>query len=424
MPKITGEVADDPRIATISADVKLALTRINALQATANTIQTTAHAMTVATAEAGKVSALAAAVAGVDAKVAMQDATLQAILAAVKSLGTVVPPPVPQPDPQPVGWPPAAQPGPGSIVNLPAGTFAAGYHFDNDDVTVKGAGMRLTKLDGKRGAFRPPWGKGGIHIAGAKNLKIEDVGFWNWYPGSGRSDGTSGFYNEAGTAHLLRCAFDGNGNGGYAMPREYMSDKALPNHTLYEKCVFGREAGNGVGDERSHDVYIGGHSVAFLGSIFCGTTNGNSLKLRVSKADVAGCHIRRTAGRFFDVPGGCILNSKGNTYVTNPGATSNNSMGFFDEDNIGNNSDGYGEIAFVDDTFVFGGRHTEIWWLNHPEVKMSFTNCRVLWYGDRPPFVVASRDVGASVQLPLPDFFTFGEHNRIAGPPAVPADPV
>ncbi len=463
MPQGTVFINDDPRIGAIETAVKAINTTAGSILARVNLLQTTAHATTLGTQEAdrftafqatlnGALAALAARVDGLiashaglvgkaDAQLkavsdlgasvgtsqAGQDKALADILAKVGTGtgGTTEPPP---PPPPPADWPLAVQPAAGATVRLTEGRKLGGMHIDNDNVSIIGQGMRKTILDGRGGVgagYRLPWGKGIIHIAGAKNLLIRGIGFANGGGADQKHDGEAGFYNEYGSAVIEDCAFDGCENGGYAQPREF--NGRMPSWTTYRRCVFGRAAANGM-ESGAHDVYLGGEGADFEDCIFVGNSRANTVKLRGNALNLRGNWIGRASGRIIDLPGGTVLRSTGNTYVTLPGAPSNNCFGLNDEGDPGDNTDGDGDAIFDGDTFIFGGRWKEVFWINHPNAKVLFKNIKVFWYGDVPPAVVFSRDVGGTDLIDFagnpfgPDRFTAA--NRLPGPPSPPADPV
>ena len=228
------------------------------------------------------------------------------------------------------------------------------------------------------------------------------------------------FYNEAGLATARLCAFDGNENGSYSTPKQFM-DAGTTSKTVFDRCVFGRAAANGLGDGMSHDVYMGGDEIEISDSVFCGSSNGNSIKLRVNTATVERCFVGRTHGRFIDCPGGTALATTGNVFQTAPGAQSNNAFGLFDEDDTLNTS-GPGLWTSTDDTFIFGGRWMEIFWFNQQSTA-TFKRPQVYWWGDTPPTIIFCRSYDGSNPLPTPPEFALTEANRIAGPVSVPGDP-
>ena len=310
----------------------------------------------------------------------------------------------------------------GATVVLPVGTETAPVHVGVAQ-TIKGAGMRATILDGQGGVgagHRLAWGKGVIH-AGAP-VTIQDIGFVNGGGGDGNSDGEAGFYAEgfAGTATLLRCAFDRCENG------VFLPGVALANANLVvDGCVFGRNGPNGIADGRSHDLYVSGKSVTIRNSVFAGNSLGNIVKCRGPLLALANNHIRRgtngNAGRFVDAPGGTVVTSTGNTYVDVPGSPGGNIFGFYDEGDATANPDNPGSFTSDGDTFYLS-RSMLTLWINNPATVVQFRNAKVFWVGaaGATPPVVTIQGPGA---LTGANPFLFTAANRVDTVPALPGDP-
>jgi|GEM_PF-4206004 len=376
----------------------------------------------------GKLDILTNKVNALAASQTAQDAVLQQILAEVKS--SVAPPPPPPPVSD---WPLAVQPLAGVTVTLTAGVKTSpsppgGWHPDNAGVTLRGAGMRATILDGRGGAgsgSRLAWGKGIVHST--LSVTIQDMGFVRGGRGDLTSDGEAGAYCQSGDMRLLRCAFDSCENGVYGMPREFTGADG-PGFTTIESCVFGRAGANGLGDGRSHDVYLGGKGAKITKTIFAGNARGNTIKVRGNTLLLEDNWISRTNGRFVDLPGGTECNSRRNVYVTAPGAEghygSNNAFGFFNEDDV-TNTDNAGSFLSEDDTFIFGPRQTEVIWIQRPTFRVEFIRPKVFWYGAAAPSVeiYGAGNTGRGVIAGV-NPFVFTADNRLAGPPPMPADPV
>jgi hypothetical protein len=312
-------------------------------------------------------------------------------------------------------WPPAADPA--DKITLPEGTFT-GVYATAKKLTVQGAGMRKTILDGQKGVgsgHRLAWGKGIIH-AGAEIL-VQDVGFINGGGGDGKSDAEAGFYGEGfeGTATLLRCAFDACENGIF-VPSGDLAKFDL----VLDSCVFGRTGGNALADGRSHDMYVSGKSTTIRNSIFLGNSRGNTVKCRGLKLTLENNHIRRVTGRWVDLPGGTECVSRNNVYVTNPGSNSQNALGFYDEADTSTGQTGF--FHSENDTFYFSRGQGEHIWINLPTFDVTFTNPKVFWVGApgaKPPIV--SIDGPGKINGPNP--FELNADNRVDVAPAVPADP-
>lgn len=374
-----------------------------------------------------KVTANAAKLDALTAKVDALAVTAAAILA---KISTAAPPP--PPPPAPADWP-IATPVSGGVYSLTAGTKLASQHFDVP-VTVKGAGMRATKIDGQGGVgagFRLAWGKGVVHTSGAA-LRFEDVGFIRGGGGDSNSDGEAGFYAEGtGAGVLLRCSFDNCENGLYS-PAGSATELTL------DGCVFGRTNANGLNDGRSHDMYVGSQVVTIRRTIFAGNSRGNTIKMRgAGNLLIEDSHIRRSLGRWIDTPDFCRVVSNRNVYATIEVGHwgSNNAFGFNDE-NYSPDQPGFkGSFTSTDDTFYFA-RPTEAIWLGNwgqGSATAEFIRPKVFWVGPAgsvPPTVVISGVLGQPLTpgaLIGANPFTaaaFSEANRVDAPPPLPGDPV
>ena len=311
----------------------------------------------------------------------------------------------------------------GGMINLGAGTQQGHLHVPVEvtPITFVGQGMRKTILDGQGGigaGHRLSFGKGIIHVAGT--VTLQGLGFINGGGADGVSDGECGVYAEgaSGVLTVVLCAFDGCEDGVFAPPGNLMT-------YILDRCVFGRTAANGLADGRSHDTYVGAENFVIKGSVFCGTSNGNTIKSRSPKVDVTDSFVARSNGRWIDLPGATDLTTSRNTFVTLAGASSGNAFGINDEGD-GNVQPGKsGSWLSTDDTFIFS-RTTETLWFPDANTRVEFVRPVVQWAGPKgsaPP----------SIEVRAPAGFTFvggvnpfvlTEANRLDAFPAIPADPV
>ena len=351
------------------------------------------------------------------------------------------PAPTPVPPPAPTPAPPAIPPvsGPdtsawvstarlaglpaGSVLTLPAGTEQTMAHIPVP-MTIRGAGMRSTIIDGQGGVGagkRLAYGKGTIH--GGGGVFLSDMGFINGGGADGNSDGEACVYLEGmdGTVTLLRLAFDGGTNAENGIFMQNI--KNAPIDAIVDSCVFEKNGALGQSDGRSHCMYVSGRSVLVTRSIFHGKVNGNILKCRGPKMDVIdNPYIARNNGRWIDTPGGCVVNSKGNTYVTLPEASSSNALGFYDENDDNANPGQPGSFTSANDTFYFS-RGSETIWINNPNTRVEFITPKIFWIGN-PGATPPSVEIRGPGTLAGVNPFVFNDANRVANAPPVPADPV
>lgn len=306
---------------------------------------------------------------------------------------------------------------PGGTLTLPAGIVKAILNANVPQI-ITGAGMRATILDGQGGVeagHRLSFGKGVVHAMAS--LQISDVGFINGGSG-GTSDGGAGLWvgDDATPIDLTatRCAFDGNENG-------FFCPSGTPANVLLDRCVFGRNAPNGLSDGRSHDIYAGPLHLRIIKGVFVGNSVANTIKVRGGELVLEDTYVGRGNGRWLDMPGGTVATSTRNLYVTNPGAGSANAFGLFDENDAAD-APGPGSFTSTDDTFVFS-RASETWWINHADSLVTFIRPKVMWIGAKgstPPSVAIQGPGSITGGSP----FVFTEANRLDNAPPVPPDPV
>lgn len=308
-----------------------------------------------------------------------------------------------------------------STINIPAGTFPTTEHIDQT-VTIKGAGMRKTLLDGQGGAgsgHRLAWGKGLLHV-GAPNVTISDLGLINGGGGDAKSDAEAGCYAEGfnGTLTLLRVAID-KCEDGIFLPDASQGKVDL----VVDSCVFGRNGANGLADGRSHDMYVTGQSVLIRKSVFVGNSRGNTVKCRGPKLTLEANYLGRTNGRCVDIPGGTDVTSSGNIYVSMPGNNVQNYLGLYDENDATLGKPG--SFTSDGDTFYFSRVIGEHLWIANAATVVKFTNFKVFWIGTKgatPPALVV--DGPGAPQGAHPWQTKLDETNRVDAPPPIPADPV
>ena len=267
---------------------------------------------------------------------------------------------------------------------------------------------------GARGSFTPD-----------APLTIQDMGFNDTgrLQGQGNSDGETSVYAEGfaarGALTLLRDSFDGQEDGVFC-PASTTID------TVIDSSVFGRTAPNGLNDGRSHDIYCSSLTLTVRNSVFVGSSRGNTIKSRSATVNVSNSFIARFNGRWIDAPAASVWNSTGNTYVSLPGTTSQNAMGFYDE--VDTSQDAivphHGTFTSTNDTFIFS-RFNEVIWINAADAVVQFSGAKVFWIGARgsnPPTVTIQGPGSITGSNPFsPAAFT--EANRLDAAPGIPADP-
>lgn len=347
-------------------------------------------------------------------------ARLAALEAAVAVLQIAATPPAPAPaPPNPLM---DAKLTDGGSFAIPAGTWPTAKNIQFAQ-TITGAGMRQTILDGQGGigaGHRLALGKGVIHVGapgavGKFDFSISDVGFINGGGADSVSDGEAGLYFEfeQGSAHVLRCAFDGGENGLYAAPnaRGFLN-------LLVEKSVFGRNKKTSLADGKSHNNYIQVDAI-YDGCLLL-TSLGHCIKSRGPTLKVSNSYFRRFGARWIDMPGGTDALSSSNTYITEPGASSNNAFSLYAENDAAV-STGPGSFISTNDTFYFS-RTKEIFWINNAASHVEFLNPKVFWIGAvgaTPPVVVIQGPGKLTGVTP----FVFNASNRVDAAPAIPSDP-
>lgn len=333
--------------------------------------------------------------------------------------------PTEEPPPPTADWPLTSAPTEGQLVLLSPGEKLGSQHLESVGAILRGAGMRRTIIDGQGGVDfgqRLAWGKGIIHTT--RSLSLQHLGFRNagtLGAGQGNSDGEAALYIEGAepiSVTAFSCAFDGCENGVFAPSYATPQGKTL--NIIIHSCVFGREAANGLNDGRSHDVYLGGERVYIASSIFCGTSRGNTIKVRGKELILENSYIGRRNGRWIDCPGNTKVTSSGCTFVT-CSQESRNAIGLFDEEDLGCAPEGQiGSWVSTNDTFIFQ-RWKEVIWLNGENVTAQFFTPKVFWVGAAgatPPIV----EVQGPGKIIGTNPFIFGEHNRLDFLPPVPGD--